>query len=109
MGKARRPVLVTLIAAIVLCLGCHISNYPLIVDDRGPWATSLVQGQIDKAYIEPTSQWAYIYADGSDELGCPGFTCRDGSSTIPDVYVCDFEPDCDDGSDEEGCAELLCG
>ncbi|CAN7937765.1 unnamed protein product [Ixodes hexagonus] len=30
------------------------------------------------------------------------FNCRDGGC-IPDEQVCDFEPDCDDGSDEDGC------
>jgi hypothetical protein len=43
--------------------------------------------------------------------GCaPTFACSDGS-TVPEPYVCDGEPDCADGSDEEQMcpAPFMCG
>ena len=50
--------------------------------------------------------------DGSDESNCPSmvcpcdkWTCKDNKECIPDYWVCDQFPDCDDESDED---EELC-
>ena len=48
--------------------------------------------------------------DGSDEAGCPMFTCTSGEKVLA-RWKCDGYKDCDDGSDEAGCparAELIC-
>jgi hypothetical protein len=31
------------------------------------------------------------------------YTCQDGTTIIPEEWVCDGEPDCPDGDDEQGC------
>lgn len=42
------------------------------------------------------------------EDGCPAtFTCDDGVK-IPERLVCDRQPDCEDGSDEQGCPVASC-
>jgi len=47
-------------------------------------------------------------SDGSDEAGCPGFECADGSGTVPEDFRCDLESDCPDGSDELECPTFEC-
>ena len=37
----------------------------------------------------------------------PEFQCADGG-TVPASYECDSDPDCEDGSDEAGCAVITC-
>ncbi|GBP53771.1 Suppressor of tumorigenicity 14 protein [Eumeta japonica] len=32
------------------------------------------------------------------------FACADGRRCVPLAWVCNDEPDCDDASDEQGCA-----
>lgn len=56
------------LAAVVLSLGCAITNYPLITDSAGPYGGVVVDSYYDKAYVIPSSQIATIYANGSDEL-----------------------------------------
>ncbi len=41
-------------------------------------------------------------------LGYPAFTCG-GGQQIPSDWLCDYEKDCPDGSDEEGCPGFVCG
>ncbi len=53
--------LLTFVAA-----GCAVTDYPVITDDRGDYSGVVRTGH--KAYIEPTSQVATIWSDGSDEL-----------------------------------------
>lgn len=38
-------------------------------------------------------------------LPCPWFTCRNGRCVV-DVWRCDLQDDCGDGSDEDGCDQL---
>jgi hypothetical protein len=51
-------------------------------------------------------------ADNSGLQGCldqcppAAFECDDGTQTIPDVWRCDAEEDCDDASDEAGCTSF---
>jgi hypothetical protein len=52
--------------AIVASLGCAITDYPQITDDRGDFSGVIRTGH--KAYILPTSQVGTIWDDGSDEL-----------------------------------------
>ncbi len=54
------------LAALVLAVGCAVTDYPVITDSRGDYSGVIRTGH--KAYIEPTSQVATIYPDGSDEL-----------------------------------------
>jgi hypothetical protein len=63
----RKLLYATLIVALVAtAFGCAITNYPIITDDRGDFSGIVRTGH--KAYVEPTSQVATIYSDGSDEL-----------------------------------------
>ncbi len=55
-----------LILALLASLGCAITNYGVITDDRGDYSGVIRTGH--KAYIIPTSQTATTYPDGSDEL-----------------------------------------
>ncbi len=52
--------------AIVASMGCAITDYPVITDDRGDFSGVIRTGHA--AYITPTSAIASIYPDGSDEL-----------------------------------------
>ncbi|KAL4660832.1 low-density lipoprotein receptor-related protein 2-like [Arapaima gigas] len=51
----------------------------------------------------------HAHADASDsapvKCGLGSFACRDGRECVPYGHVCDGEPDCADGSDEEACSE----
>jgi hypothetical protein len=64
----RKLIYAALISAVLLSLGCAITNYPVIFDDRGPWGDSVLHGQYDKALIEPSGMVGTIYSDGSDML-----------------------------------------
>ncbi|RMG45946.1 MAG: hypothetical protein D6718_06350 [Acidobacteria bacterium] len=62
-----RKLLISVCAlAILASLGCHISDYPVITDDRGDFSGVIRTGH--RAYIMPTGQVATIWDDGSDEL-----------------------------------------
>jgi hypothetical protein len=54
------------VVAIVLSLGCMITNYPVITDTRGDFSGVIRTGH--KAYIVPSNTVATIWDDGSDEL-----------------------------------------
>lgn len=58
------------LAALLCALfgACAVSDYPLILDSRGPEGDGVLQSFYDKAYIVQTSQVATIWGDGSDEL-----------------------------------------
>ncbi|EYB99003.1 hypothetical protein Y032_0126g1348 [Ancylostoma ceylanicum] len=43
----------------------------------------------------------------SSKCGPAFFACRDTGKCLPDDFRCDYEPDCDDASDEEGCEDYL--
>ena len=63
----RKLLYVVLIAAMaVTALGCAITDYPIIFDDRGDYSGIVRTGH--KAYIIPSGQVATIWSDGSDEL-----------------------------------------
>ncbi len=64
----RKLIYAALISAVLLSLGCAVTDYPVIFDTAGPWADTVLDGQYDQAYIIPSSQVATEYADGSDEL-----------------------------------------
>jgi hypothetical protein len=64
----KKMVYVGLLAAVLVSLGCAVTNYPVIFDSRGPWEDSVLDGQYDQAYLVPTSQVATFWDDGSDEL-----------------------------------------
>lgn len=53
-------------AAVIFSVGCHVTNYPVITDDRGSFSGVIRTGH--NAYIVQTSRAAFIYPDGSDEL-----------------------------------------
>jgi hypothetical protein len=58
-----------LFGALVLAMiaaGCAVTDYPVITDTRGDFSGVIRTGH--KAYTQPTSSVATIYADGSDEL-----------------------------------------
>lgn len=52
--------------ALLTSLGCAVTNYGVITDNRGDY--SGVIRTMHKAYIVPTSQVATIWSDGTDEL-----------------------------------------
>jgi hypothetical protein len=52
--------------ALLASLGCAITDYPVITDDRGGFSGVIRTGH--KAYTLPTSQVATTWSDGSDEL-----------------------------------------
>ncbi|RCN43136.1 Low-density lipoprotein receptor domain class A [Ancylostoma caninum] len=43
----------------------------------------------------------------SSKCGPTFFACRDTGKCLPDDFRCDYEPDCNDASDEEGCEDYL--
>ncbi|MDQ7005936.1 MAG: hypothetical protein Q9Q40_01750 [Acidobacteriota bacterium] len=51
---------------LLTSLGCAITNYAVITDDRADFSGVIRTGH--KAYVTPSSQIATIYSDGSDEL-----------------------------------------
>ncbi len=55
-----------LVLALLASLGCAITNYPVITDDRGGYSGVIRTGH--KAYITPTGQIAQTWPDGSDML-----------------------------------------
>lgn len=56
-----------LLGAVAMCGACAVTDYPVIFDARGP-DQGPAQSFYDKAYIQPTSQVATFWPDGSDEL-----------------------------------------
>lgn len=78
----RKLIYAALIAAVMLSLGCAITNYPVIFDDAGPWADTVMDSFYDQAYIIPSGQVATIYADGSDELFSTVFQDNRGDQWI---------------------------
>ena len=64
----RKLVYTAFIAAVVLSLGCAITNYPVIFDTAGPDADQVLDHGYEMAYIKPDGDVALIYDDGSDNL-----------------------------------------
>lgn len=67
----RKLLYIAFFAAVIMSLGCAITNYPVIFDTRGADADGVLDGQYDKALILPDDyygQTATIWEDGSDEL-----------------------------------------
>jgi hypothetical protein len=64
----RKLIYAALISAVLLSLGCAVTDYPVIFDTAGPWENAVLDGQYDQAYIIPSGQVATIWDDGSDEL-----------------------------------------
>lgn len=64
----RKVMVFSFLAAVVLSLGCAVTNYPVIFDSRGADGNAVAQSFYDPAYIIPSAQIATIWADGSDEL-----------------------------------------
>lgn len=55
-----------LITIVALTMGCALTNYPVITDDRGDFSGVIRTGH--RAFVMPTSQIATLWSDGSDEL-----------------------------------------
>lgn len=64
----RKLLYTAFLSAVVLSLGCAVTNYTLITDSAGPYGGVVVDSFYDKAYIIPSGQVATTGADGSDEL-----------------------------------------
>ncbi|ETN71079.1 Low-density lipoprotein receptor domain class A [Necator americanus] len=45
--------------------------------------------------------------DASSKCGPDFFACRDSGKCLPNDFHCDYEPDCNDASDEENCEDYL--
>ncbi len=56
-----------LVGLIGLSIGCHITDYPVVLDSHGPYDNNVMTGQYDQAYIIPSATAATIWNDGSDE------------------------------------------
>lgn len=54
------------LVATALSLGCAITDYPIITDDRGGYSGVIRTGH--RAYIVPSYTAATLYPDGSDEV-----------------------------------------
>ncbi len=63
----RKLLCTAFLAAVVLSLGCAITDYPVITDARGG-DNGVMQSFYDKAYIVPSGSVATIWDDGTDEL-----------------------------------------
>jgi hypothetical protein len=66
--------------ALLAGFGCAITDYPVIVDDRGEYSGIVRTGH--KAYIVPSAQVATIYDDGSDELFSMVYQNQYGDQTL---------------------------
>lgn len=64
----RKAMVFTFLVAVVLSLGCAITDYPVIFDTRGADANAVMQSFYDKAMIVPSTQAATIWPDGTDDL-----------------------------------------
>lgn len=61
-----RSVAALFVVSLAVCLGCTITEYPIITDSRGDFSGVIRTGH--KAYIVPSSSNATVWNDGSDEL-----------------------------------------
>jgi hypothetical protein len=66
--------------AMIASLGCAITDYPMITDDRGDYSGLIRTAH--KAYIIPSGQVATIYDDGSDELFSMVYQNQYGDQTL---------------------------
>jgi hypothetical protein len=62
----RKLLYLVLCVSVLAALGCAITNYPVIEDDRGGYSGVIRTGH--KAYIRPSGMVGTIYSDGSDML-----------------------------------------
>lgn len=62
----KKLLVIAFAAAVIFSVGCHVSDYPVITDDRGSFSGVIRTGH--NAYIVQTSRIAFIYPDGTDEL-----------------------------------------
>lgn len=64
----RKLLCTAFLAAVVLSLGCAITDYPVITDTRGADANGVLVSFYDKAYIVPVAgQAATLWEDGTEE------------------------------------------
>lgn len=76
----KKLIIATAFLALIAMVGCHISNYPVIFDDRGDFSGVIRTGH--RAYIQPTSQIATLWPDGSDELINMVFQSQNGDQKL---------------------------
>lgn len=61
-----RVFLATWAVLLALALGCALTDYPIVTDDRGDYSGIIRTAH--KAYVFQSAQAATVYPDGSDEL-----------------------------------------
>ena len=104
-----------------VCPGGHLTHAFLACDPQSRcWGREPVRfGLTGADWDVPTAATCRPSPPSSSSLTSlpPSFACADGSQRVPYTLVCDYGPDCQDGSDEDFCRfpecpadrALLCG